>query len=222
MTVIVTGPVLIVAGLGYYYYKDLLQKEELDQLQWQLDGKVKSIEALIDNLTSVVQFTARSDRYRELVVGNNLEKLFVRLKRQYPFFADLGVIDHAGIQQNYWGPYDLKGTDYSQEDWFEKLSDKGLHISGVYTGNRQVPHFSIAVTNQDPITGEMWLLRATIDALTLQKFIDTIKTNASDDLFLVDETRAPSRRFQSTTARYSPGSIPRLMQGVQCHHHGRR
>ncbi len=200
MTVIVTGPVIIIAGLGYYYYKDLLQKEELDQLQWQLDGKVKSIEALIDNLTSVVQFTARSDRYRELVVGSNLEKLFVRLKRQYPLFADLGVIDHAGIQQNYWGPYDLKGTDYSQEDWFEELSDKGLHISGVYTGNRQVPHFSIAVTNQDPITGEMWLLRATIDALTLQKFIDTIKTNASDDLFLVDATGT----IQTLSRYYGP------------------
>ncbi len=200
MTVIVTVPVVIVAGLGYYYYKDLLQKEELDQLQWQLDGKVKSIEALIDNLTSVVQFTARSDRYRELVVGNNLEKLFVRLKRQYPFFADLGVIDHVGVQQNYWGPYDLKGTDYSQEDWFEELADKGLHISGVYSGNRQVPHFSIAVTNQDPITGEMWLLRATIDALTLQKFIDTIKTNASDDLFLVDETGT----LQTLSKYYGP------------------
>ena len=200
MTVIVTVPVVIVAGLGYYYYKDLLQKEELDQLQWQLDGKVKSIEALIDNLTSVVQFTARSDRYRELVVGNNLEKLFVRLKRQYPFFADLGVLDHVGIQQNYWGPYDLKGTDYSQEDWFEDLSDKGLHISGVYTGNRQVPHFSIAVTNQDPITGEMWLLRATIDALTLQQFIETIKTNASDDLFLVDEKGA----LQTLSKYYGP------------------
>ena len=200
MTVIVTVPVVIVAGLGYYYYKDLLQKEELDQLQWQLDGKVKSIEALIDNLTSVVQFTARSDRYRELVVGSNLEKLFVRLKRQYPLFADLGVIDHVGIQQNYWGPYDLKGTDYSQEDWFEELTDKGLHISGVYTGNRQVPHFSIAVTNQDPITGERWLLRATIDALTLQKFIDTIKTNASDDLFLVDETGT----IQTVSKYYGP------------------
>ncbi len=200
MTLIVTLPVVIVAGLGYYYYKDLLQREELDQLQWQLDGKVKSIEALIDNLTSVVQFTARSDRYRELVVGSNLEKLFVRLKRQYPLFADLGVIDHVGIQQNYWGPYDLKGTDYSQEDWFEELSDKGLHISGVYAGNRQVPHFSIAVTNQDPITGEMWLLRATIDALTLQKFIDTIKTNASDDLFLVDETGT----IQTLSRYYGP------------------
>ena len=53
---------------------------------WQLDGKVTSIEALIDNLTSVVQLAARSDCHQEMLTNNNLEKLFVRLKRQYPFF----------------------------------------------------------------------------------------------------------------------------------------
>ncbi len=67
-----------------------------------------------------------------------------------------------------------------------EVSDRGVYISGVYTGYRKVPHFSIAVNNLDPVTGEMWVLRATIDALTLQHFIDTIKTDASDDLFLVD------------------------------------
>ena len=30
-------------------------------------------------------------------------------------------------------------------------------------------------------------MRATIDAVTLQNFVDTIKTNATDDLFLVDD-----------------------------------
>jgi two-component system NtrC family sensor kinase len=200
MTTIIVGSVVSVAGLGYYYYRDLLQKEEIDQLRWQIDGKVKSIEALINNLTSVVQFTARNDRYGELLTGDNLGDLFVRIKRQYPFFADLGVIDHVGIQQNYWGPYELTGTDYSGEDWFAELSDKGLYISGVYTGYRQVPHFSIAVRNLDPLTGKIWILRATIDASTLQSFINTIKTNASDDLFLVDDEST----LQTVSKYYGP------------------
>lgn len=200
MTVLIVGSVLNVASLGYYYYKDLLQKEEIDQLKWQLDGKVKSIEALIDNLTSVVQFTARSDRYQELLANDNLEKLFARLKRQYPFFADLGVIDHNGIQQQYQGPYDLRGADYSQEEWFAEVMDRGVYISRVYTGYRQVPHFSLAVSNEDPVTGKMWMLRATIDARTLQNFIDTIKTNASYDLFLVDDDGS----LQTSSLYYGP------------------
>ncbi|MCB2218159.1 sensor histidine kinase [Desulfofustis glycolicus] len=187
MLLVAMVPVLIVAGLGYHNYGHLVRKTELQQVEWQLDGKIKSIEHMIDSLTSIVEFTAREDRYSELISENNLGTLFERLSRQYTFFADLGVIDDAGIQQAYHGPYALMGADYSEETWFQEVLQRHLYISRVYTGYREVPHFAIAVSNFDPITKRQWVLRATIDATTLQQFINTIKTNASDDLFLVDD-----------------------------------
>ncbi len=187
MIAIAMGPVIMTAGLGYYNYKDLLQKEERGQLESRLVGSSRSIEALIDSLKSVVVFVASKNRYVELTTGNNLEDLFARIKRQYEFFADLGVINQDGIQQTYCGPYDLNGADYSKEEWFKEVIDRGVFISRVYSGYRQVPHFAIAVANQDPTTKKTWVLRATIDAVTLQNFVNTIKTNASDDLFLVDD-----------------------------------
>ena len=152
MIAIAMGPVIMTAGLGYYNYKDLLQKEERGQLESRLTGSSHAIEALIDNLKSVVLFVARKNRYVELTTGNNLEELFVRIKRQYEYFADLGVINQSGIQQTYWGPYDLQGTDYSKELWFKEVIDKGVYISHVYNGYRHVPHFAIAVANHDPTT----------------------------------------------------------------------
>ena len=187
MMAISMGPVITIALLGHYNYKDLLQKDEYAQMEWQLDGSIRTIEQMIDNLKSVVQFAARRDRYTELIRDDNLELLFERIKRQYHFFADLGVINQQGIQQAYHGPYELQGADYSQEEWFQEVVERGAYISRVYTGYRQIPHFAVAVSNHDPKTRRMWVLRTTIDALTLQQFINTIKTNASDDLFLVDE-----------------------------------
>lgn len=186
MLLVAMVPVLIVAGLGYYNYGHLVQKTELQQVKWQLDGKIKTIEHMIDSLTSIVEFAAREDRYGELTSENNLRTLFERLSRQYSFFADLGVIDEAGIQQAYHGPYALMGADYSEETWFQEVLRRHLSISSVYTGYREVPHFAIAVSNFDPISKRQWVLRATIDASTLQQFINTIKTDASDDLFLID------------------------------------
>ncbi|MFW2366484.1 MAG: sensor histidine kinase [Desulforhopalus sp.] len=180
------GPVTMTAGLGYFNYKDLLQKEEYDQLEARLDGSIKSIEAQINSLTSVIQFVAREDRYTELLDGDNLKELFLRLKRRYEFFADIGIIDDTGLQQEYYGPYQLQGTDYSEETWLKEAVGKGLNISTVYTGYRQVPHFTIGVSNRDPDSGKIWVLRTTINAATLQRFVDTIKTNVSDDLFLVN------------------------------------
>lgn len=198
MLAIAMGPVVMVAGLGYTNYNTLLRNEERDQLQWQLDGSIRAIQQMVESLKSVVQFSARSDRYTELVTGKQLEHLFIRIKRLHPSFADLGVIDGKGIQQAYYGPYDLKGKDYSQEQWFRQAFDQGLYISEVYTGYRNVPHFAIAVSNLDPTTRKLWILRATIDAVTLQQFINTIKTNAADDIFLIGQGGS----LQTTSAYY--------------------
>jgi two-component system NtrC family sensor kinase len=186
MLLIAIFPVLIVGWLGYQNYNRLFQISEREELEWKLDGKIKSIEHMVASLKSVVQFTAKRDRYMELTEEDSLEELFVRIQNQYAFFADLGVIDQSGIQQAYYGPYNLQGADYSKEEWLGEVFEKGVYISGVYTGYRKVPHFAIAVSNLDPKTRRLWVLRATIDASTLQEFIDTIKTNATDDLFLVD------------------------------------
>ena len=186
MIVITILPMLIVGWRGYENYSNVFTRSEREQLEWKLDGKIKSIEHMVTSLKSVVQFTARRDRFIELTEGRNLEELFVRIQNQYAFFADLGVIDQNGVQRAYYGPYDLHGADYSQEEWFREVFESGVYISDVYTGYRKVPHFAIAVSNLDPNTRKLWVLRATIDASTLQEFIDTIKTNATDDLFLVN------------------------------------
>lgn len=187
MIAITAIPATTIALLGYSNYKNLLQKDEQSQLKWQMDGSVGSIEQMVESLKSVVQFAARRDRYEELNTGNNLKVLFERLQGQYPSFADLGVVDQKGIQRAYYGPYNLEGTDYSGEDWFKEVLDRGLHISPVYRGYRFVPHFAIAVSNYDPTTQRAWVLRATIEAETLQQYVSTIKTEATDDLFLIDE-----------------------------------
>ena len=217
MIVIAMVPVIMTAGLGYYNYKDLLQKEERGQLEARLSGSSRSIEALVDNLKSVVVFVARKNRYLELTIGNNLDELFARIKRQYDFFTDLGVINQAGIQQTYSGPYDLIGTDYSKEKWFKEVIDRGVYISSVYTGYRAVPHFAIATANHDPTTKKTWVLRATIDAVTLQNFVNTIKTNASDDLFLIDDDgylQTSSEQYGENLSQLVADIKPGIQQGL--------
>ncbi|MFH2123375.1 MAG: ATP-binding protein [Pseudomonadota bacterium] len=178
-------PMLLTAGLGFFQYRDLLQKEERDQLQWNMEGAQKTIEAFVHELQSVVNFIAHEDRYHELLDPNNLQILFDRLHQQYPGFVDLGVIDSHGIQRAYVGPYNLQGKDYSQQDWFAEVFSKKVLISEVVMGFRQAPHFAIKITKKIPGTNERWVLRATINAETLFRFVDTINTEASDDIFIV-------------------------------------
>lgn len=210
-------PLLMVAGMGYYYYNDLLKNSEKEQLEWQLDGSIRSIDHMVDRLKSVVQFAAHRGPYSELQNEENLEKLLIHIQRYYGFFADLGVIDRDGVQRAYYGPYDLHGADYSRENWFREVLEQGLTISRVYMGFREAPHFAVAVSQMDPGSGESWVLRATIDAAKLQKFINTIKTSAADDLFLVDDKgilQTPSVFYGETLSPFSPDVVPGIRRNL--------
>lgn len=180
-------PLSNVAGLGYFQYEDLLKKSEKEQLQWNLNGAKKSIETFVGELQSVVNFVARDDRYEELLKQEALEDLFARLQEGYKGFVDLGVIDCQGVQRSYVGPYNLKGKNYSGQDWYEQANIKKVYISNVFLGYRQVPHFVIKVANEIDDTGRQWVLRATINAETLQEFTSKINTKAADEIFIVDD-----------------------------------
>ncbi|MGW8195893.1 MAG: sensor histidine kinase, partial [Desulforhopalus sp.] len=115
--------------------------------------------------------------------------LFVRLQREYPDFADIEIIDSQGWQKSYVGPYKLKEQNYRDQTWYQEVLARGVYISNVFSGFRQVPHFVIAVSRKHPGGLGSWVLRVTIDGKTLQRFVDTISTPSVDDVFLVDGNR---------------------------------
>jgi two-component system NtrC family sensor kinase len=205
MLLIAMIPEAITAGIGYFQYRTLLLSEEHDQLLWRLDGAQKTIDAFIGGLQSLVKFVAREDRYSALLEKENLQVLFDRLKEQYDGFVDLGVVDSGGIQRSYVGPYDLEGRDYSNQEWFHEVLAKNIYISNVYLGFRQIPHFVIAVVENIPGSTDFWVLRATINADTLQKFVSTIQTKATNDMFLVNsagQLQTSSKSYGAVLSRY--------------------
>lgn len=186
LLILVLAPLTLVSVLSHYQYENLLQKEELDQLVLNLEEAQLTIEHFVSELQSVVKFVARDDRYEELLDPKELEALFVRLKGEYPGFADIEVIDSQGSQKAYFGNYSLGEHDYTNQTWYKEVMQQGVYISSVFSGFRHVPHFVIAVSRKHPESDKHWVLRVTIDGKTLQHFIDKIRTNYSDDMFLVD------------------------------------
>ncbi|MDX2434597.1 MAG: cache domain-containing protein, partial [Desulfobacterales bacterium] len=186
MFVIIFAPLVVVTALSSFEYRELLLKEERNQLHWNAEGAQKTIEAFMTKLTSVVKFVSKDRSCDDLLDQYVVSKLLVNLKEEYPGFVDLGILDHNGIQQVYAGPFRLEGYDYSDQDWFSKVLAREIYISEVYMGFREIPHFVIAVSFKVPDKEEYWVLRASIDYEKLQKYISTINTEASQDIFLVN------------------------------------
>ncbi|WP_028581173.1 sensor histidine kinase [Desulfogranum japonicum] len=179
-------PLIIISVLSHYQYQNLLQKNELTQLILNLEQSQNTIERFVSKLQSVIKFVAPDDRYQELLDPENLETLFSRLQREYPDFADIEVIDASGRQKSYIGPYELSNNDYTGQTWYQEVLQRGVYISNVFSGFRQVPHFVLAVSRNLPGDKGLWVLRVTIDGKTLQRYVETGAASFLSDVYLID------------------------------------
>ena len=102
-------------------------------------------------------------------------------------FVDVGFLDASGKQIGYAGPYIyLQGKDYSDENWFKTLmnQDRNYHISDIYLGFRNKPHFTIAVKQLSD--SEPFVMRATLDPDKFYLFLRTIGKGKGADSALIN------------------------------------
>ena len=195
-------PLILTTMLSYYTYRSQM----LNNLRWNAESATKTIEAFLSELQTVLAYTVNEHTYKELIDQDNLNKVYYRLKSHYPGVVDLGIIDHKGIQRAYAGPYELLGKDYSDRECFTGATASKIFIGIVEMGYRKVPHFAIAISffNQD--AGQNWVFRSSIDATTLDKYIDKIGAGPTSDIFLVSRKVKPL--LQSTSQQYGPPLSP--------------
>ncbi len=200
LLVLVLIPLISISILSHYQYKRLLQKNELTQLILNIEQAESTVEHFGSKLQSIIKFVGHTDRYEELTDPKRLEALFVRIQREYPDFVDIEIIDDDGKQKSYVGPYELESNGYTNETWYQEVVQRGIFISNVFSGHRQVPHFVIAISRNYSDRSGVWVLRVTIDGRTLQSYINTISTTSVDDVYLEDKegiAQTQPRKFGS-------------------------
>ena len=207
-------PLIMTTWLSYYEYRSSM----LSNLRWNAESATKTIETFLSEFQTVLAYTASGYTYEELIDQENLKKVFRRLKSNYPGVVDLGVLDHAGIQRAYAGPYELLGKDYSDRECFKVVIANKTFIGMVEMGYRNVPHFCIAVSGFTSKTGQSWVFRASIDVTTLDKYIGNIGTGALSDIFLVSwkgepQLQSSSRYFGAPLSPY-PFALPHNRIGI--------
>ena len=136
------------------------------------------------------------------------------LKRFHDGFIDVGFFNARGIQIGYAGPHpQLRGRDYSDQPWFRDLREgsRNYLISDIYTGLRNIPHFTIAV--RQVFDGTPYIMRATLDPDKLYVFLRSISHGKEVETTLIN-TRGqhqvvdPGRGPFPSTSSYVPPTVP--------------
>jgi len=164
-------PLVVMAVINYTQYREAFQ-EEVEQPVFMLASSARrSLQFYIDERVAVLDFIIRDIPYEELCDQGRLSQVYRDLKANQQDIVDIGVIDDAGHQEYYVGPYDLRGKAYGEQEWFGEALLNGRAVSGVFLGHRKSPHFAIAVRGISS-DGHAYLLRETLDAAVLVSHLE--------------------------------------------------
>ena len=206
-------PLLLMAAINYYQYQSVLKEEIVKPLRRLITSTKHTLELFLSERESTLRLLIRERTFEELSNQARLNSIFQSLKAEFPEFVDLGLIDASGLQRSYSGPYELKGKNYRDQDWFQEVQLRGVYVSNVFLGYRKFPHFVIAI-KRDTAEGDFYVLRATIDTEKFNELISTITLRPGSDIFIIDREgilQTPSRHHGSVLEKVT-FEIPPMSQ----------
>jgi two-component system NtrC family sensor kinase len=177
-------PFLLLGGIVSYEYSFMVRNGLEEQVKYRARVQANAVDLYLKGRAAILSGMADLHSIDSLVEGNGLARLLQVINHRAGGFVDLGVIDDKGQHLAYVGPYNLQGLNYYQQGWFTEAMGRGLYISDVYMGFRQVPHYVIAVRRQED--QRAWILRATIDSDAFNQFVREAKVGKTGDAFIVN------------------------------------
>jgi two-component system NtrC family sensor kinase len=213
VTLIVSLAPLFILGITIYQQFSRMYRAKVEeQIEYRARAQAEAVDLFLRERTAILAAIADTHTFQEIVDDKNLSQLFQIMNLRAGAFVDLGVIGNSGQHLAYVGPYELKGLNYYQQDWFGEAMSKGIYISDVYLGYRQLPHFIIAIKRQE---GEnSWILRATIDPDIFGAIVRAAQVGKTGDAFIINKEGSyqTGPRFEGQIL--SPSKLdPRLFGG---------
>ncbi len=209
MLVITIAPLSVVVLINNFQLTSYIKDEIKTPLYSLITRTKNSFELFLDGRLSTLRFISTAYTFDELHDEKNIKRVLNYLKKEFRGFVDLGLINPDGDLVSYAGPYELLGKNYSQQTSFQETLINGKYISNVFLGHRKSPHIVIAVQRLTE-DGDSWILRATIDTNSFERFIRAMNIDPKSDAFLVDSKgvlQTKSKHYGDILERW-PLAIP--------------
>lgn len=209
-------PLIVMTEVNHFMYRGALRVETRYSIARALSNVSRSLEFVVEERLSALKLLISEKGMTELSSNENLAATLANLEESFGGFVDLGVIDPNGVQRYYAGPYDLQGDHYADQEWFQEVKVRGVYVSDVFMGHRQLPHFVIAVRSGLD-RQSAFVLRATVDMELLTSLVFMPELGTSDDVFIVSRDgilQTPSRHHGKLLDS-CPIPVPPLTPGVE-------
>jgi two-component system, NtrC family, sensor kinase len=178
-------PLVAITAIDYQVTQNSMESEIALRTSRLVSNTRRAVSFFLEERRAALDFIVRDNSFESLNDPERLQAILNNLKSSFGGFTDLGVIDPLGYQRIYVGPYRLEGVDYSGQAWYREVLERGVHISDVFLGFRQVPHLIIAVKHEVG-SGGNFVLRATLDTERFNHLISYPEVAGGGDAFLIN------------------------------------
>ncbi len=202
---VVLVPLVTMALIDYRVTREAMEKENFLRTSRLTSNTRRTVSYFFGERRDVLEFIALNNTFEELNEPRRLRLILENLKASYGGFVDIGVIDPQGTQRTYVGPYPLKGKDYSGQSWYQAVLERGMYVSDVFLGFRNVPHMVIAVKRELP-NGVSFVLRTTLDTKRFQEILSQVEVRGEGEVCIINRRGVVQK----------PGSCQcRLLESIQ-------
>ncbi len=177
-------PLVVIGGIFSLYAVSIFKSRTVEMLVRDVEMRRQHLDRFLSDRILELKWVARTPTII-LTEQERFDEYTRDLTREFPWIHDLGVFDIDGNQMVYKGSYAREARNFSDHPWFRSAMDKGVFISDLEMGYRQLPHVSIAIRREQD--NRPLIIRASIDADTLERQLPPDwKTLATADVFLID------------------------------------
>ena len=177
-------PLFTLGATIYYQFRVSYTAKIMESLETLAENRRNAIDLFFDERVSQLYTLAYTHSSNQLKDEKYLDQVFTLMQSRSKSFVDVGIIDHDGNHIAYVGPYQLKGVNYKNEEWFHEVMLRGVYISDVFMGFRKYPHFIIAVMRREG--DRAWILRATIDTKIFDAMVKAAQVGKHGDAYVVN------------------------------------
>jgi two-component system, NtrC family, sensor kinase len=162
VSAVAIAPLLIVTAIGYRQYRAAFAQDLANPMLRFATAAQQSLGSFLSERLSALGLLLRETPGAELRTAGGLAHALNTMDESYGGIVDLGVIDETGVQVAYAGPFALEGRNYAEHRFFQEARTRGVSVSDVFMGYRNLPHIVLAV-HKDLGGQREVVLRATLD-----------------------------------------------------------
>ncbi|RJR17038.1 MAG: sensor histidine kinase [Nitrospiraceae bacterium] len=187
-------PLAILSWRASLNYQRQYKENITSEIQRIARNRSDVINFFLEEQRSLISIIIKLYGFQHLKEQKNLDVIFSAVQKKTAL-VDIGVLNERGKHEAYAGPYKniVFDKNYYEEKWFKEVMFNGSYTSDVYLGYRNVPHFVVAMADQD----REWAIRATIDSEIFNSLLKSSWIGESGDAFIVNSSGVMQTRPRS-------------------------